>query len=198
MAISEARSPGRQENGDEGFENGDLPAALSAIYSRYDRGNARTVRMRRESSSKRDGFPRGFSSGLLRKGETGNQDSIGETVNQDYSMEMPDFDTEQMGKDDESPEYGSAGERTPEIGSFHLAQETGGEESEAEGLNNNNNNNVDPPKEETKRHLFSRRKKSTENVDHAKPPIKAKREGYITSRLFAKPLAARVRLLHLS
>lgn len=188
----------KEENGNggiQGLENGGavgdlgIPAALSAFYSRYDHGNTsvkRPLRMRRDSySSSRDGFPKGFSfggpsSGLRTEG----------MVTQD-SMEIPDLDTE-------SPEYGSSGERTPEIGSFHLAQETGGEANEADDalrLNNNNTATLDPPKEETKRHMFSRRKKSSENVDTGKPPLKPKREGYITSRLFAKPLAARVCML---
>jgi len=179
-----------------------IPAALSEFYSRYDRGNAsvrRTLRMRQDSS-KRDGFPRGFS--LRGSSSRFRKASAGEMVALDLShgMDIPDFDTEQMGKGGDSPEYGSVGERTPEIGSFHLPQETGGEESEAEEALRQNNASLDPvvaTKVETKRHIFSRRKKSAENVSpgDGKPPIKptgAKREGYITSRLFAKPLAARV------
>lgn len=107
MAKSEAATRSEYPKEENGRADGDLgiPSALSAFYSRYDHGNTsvkRPLRMRRDSngSSSRDGFPRGFSFGGPSSGLRT------ELVTQD-SMEIPDLDTERMGKD-ESPEYGSS------------------------------------------------------------------------------------------
>lgn len=121
------------------------------------------------------------------------------------------FDSEQMDRSsliDDSPVYGSVRtELTPELGSFHVAQGAESEDSDVEEAR------LKGRKEGHRRHLYSRRKKSAAEkvapVDAQQLPVRSqlhedfvvgaershdsRRDGYITSRLFAKPLSGRVR-----
>ena len=126
------------------------------------------------------------------------------------------FDSEQVDRSsvvDDSPVYGSVRtELTPELGSFHIGQGNDGvnsEDSDADA----SLGALSARKDALLRQPSSKRKKSAAHevapVDAQQLPVKsqlhtdfvlgadrghdARRDGYITSRLFAKPLAGRVR-----
>ena len=167
---------------------------------------------RRDEDSSRDGFPRGFSASSSRLGSRrmasmdrgkDNPEEIMMTPEMESSRSLAVyFDSEQMDRSllvDDSPVYGSVRtELTPELVSLQANGALGSDDSDAEN----------PLKRST---LFSKRKNSpAENVapPDTQVPIKSqlhadfvlgadrahdsRREGYITSRLFAKPLSGRV------
>ncbi|KAG0605425.1 hypothetical protein M758_9G057900 [Ceratodon purpureus] len=200
-----ARSAGRRRD-DDGSRDG-FPRGFSAVSSSR-LGSRRMVasgEITREES--------------LDRGKDGTEE-IMMTPEMDSSRSLAIyFDSEQMDRSsliDDSPVYGSVRtELTPELGSFHVGQGNGGGESDdsdvEEARLDASLGALSARKGNHKRHLFSKRKKSAAEkvapVDGQQLPIKSqlhadfvlgaerahesRREGYITSRLFAKPMSGR-------
>lgn len=148
----------------------------------------------------------------MERGKQGAGEMETTTPDMDSSRSMAIyFDSEQMdrGLVDDSPVYGSVGtELTPiELGSFHVRGDGGEESDDTDVVESQLDATVGAlsfqEEDDPKRRIFTKRKKGkvVKSQLHADFVLGAeksnggsKREGYISSRLYAKPLAARVRL----